>query len=281
MREIRLFKTKDHEWLTNNDILRALEKVDAHACRILCMHTELSFGMPNPELKRSELLQILFDIIMELGVPTLCVPTFTFSFCNNETYDVQNSSSKMGALNEYIRKLGSSSRSVDPLLSFAVVGDGRDLVEDTGHHSIGAHSTFDKLHHTKDVRFLFFGARLAECLTYTHYVEEQEQVPYRYNREFAGTVVNGGRAYQDTYSLFVRYANVIPLSTPKYEMFLLDNKLLKKTPCGDSSIASIDEPTAYATIAGKLRSDINYFLDAPYPRDSLDATFTPHKMVAL
>ena len=281
MQEIKLFKIKDHTWITNTDILRTLEQVGAHTCKILCMHTELSFGMPNPELKRSELLKVLFDTIMELGVPTVCVPTFTFSFCNDELYDVKNSSSKMGALNEYIRKLNIATRSVDPLMSFALVGNDRGLVEDIGHHSAGAHSTFDNLHYRNGVKFLFFGARLAECFTYIHYVEEREAVPYRYNREFTGTIVNDDKTYQDTYTLFVRFANVIPLANAKYEMFLLEKNLLKKIPCGDSSIACIDEPTAYETIAGNLQTDIDYFLDQPHPRNNLDPTFKPHKMIAL
>lgn len=281
MHEIKLFRTKNGTWITNQDLLRTLEKVDAHKCSILCMHSELSFGIPNPDLRREELLRTVYEIIQELNIETLCVPTFTFSFCNGEDYDILNSRSKMGALNEYIRKLPTAKRSRDPLLSFAITGGNADLVDKIGRFSIGLQSTFDLLHHKKDVKFLFFGARLYKCFTYIHYVEERNAVPYRYNRNFTGTIVDGYHKREETYTLFVRYNNVIPTSEDKFEKYLMDHNLMKKKVCGDATIASIDESTAYEAISSKIKEDINYFLAQPYPQNNLDKSFIAKNMVAL
>ncbi|MEN6431738.1 MAG: AAC(3) family N-acetyltransferase [Smithella sp.] len=281
MRKMELFRTKKGIWITNQDLLRTLEKVDAHKCQILCMHSELSFGIPNPALRREELLRAVYETIQELNVQTICVPTFTFSFCNGESYDILNSRSKMGVLNEYIRKLPAAKRSRDPLMSFAIIGRDTDLVDGVGHFSVGTRSTFDLIHHKKDVKFLFFGARLYECFTYTHYVEEKEAVPYRYNRNFTGTIINGNDKHEDTYTLFVRYRNVIPTSEDKFERYLLTHNLMKKEICGDTTISSIDELTAYEAISSRIKEDIDYLLAQPYPRNGLDKSFAVKNMVAL
>jgi aminoglycoside 3-N-acetyltransferase len=281
MNEINLFQSHDGTWITNTQLLAALEAVGAHRCRILYMHTELGFGAANPVLSRADLLGLLFETISELGVPTLCVPTFTFSFCNGENYDVRRSRSQMGVLNEYVRKLDAAVRSVDPLMSSTLVGQDRDLVENLGHRSIGTNSTFDKLHHKEGVKFLFFGASLSKCFTYTHYVEERENVPYRYNRDFTGLITDGNATYPDTYTLFVRYRNVIPASDGKLEKYLTDHGLLRKVPCGDSFISSVDESSAYETIVAQLRENIDCYLATPYPREGLDREFRVQNMVAL
>ncbi len=161
-----LFKTAQGNPVTSDDLRAALDGVQAHDCRVLYMHSGLSFGLPNPELGRAQLLDAIYQTVRGLGVPTLCVPTFTFSFCNGEDYDSKRSRSRMGALNEYIRQRPEAVRSVDPLMSVAVVGEDRDLAENLGHASIGINSTFDKLSRRQGVKFLFLGVRLGDCFTY-------------------------------------------------------------------------------------------------------------------
>ncbi|HXA51806.1 MAG TPA: AAC(3) family N-acetyltransferase, partial [Candidatus Acidoferrum sp.] len=210
MKDVNLFRSSDGSWITTSQVLSALVKVKAHEARVLYMHTGLTFGPPNLELSRSELLAALYQVIRELGTPTLLLPTFTFSFCNGQSYNVQTSRSKMGALNEYIRQLPQAIRSTDPLLSVTLIGDDTGFVRDLGKHSMGEDSTFDKLHvRGQDVKFLFLGATVSECFTYSHYVEERLGSEYRYNREFTGTITDGDRTWTDTYSLFVRYKGVV------------------------------------------------------------------------
>ncbi len=279
MKDTVLFQGR--EPVTNSDLLRCLESVGAADCKLLFVHSEMSFGRPNPQLGKSALLQAMLDTLLELGVPTLVVPTFTFSFCNGVSYNVQQSRSKMGVLNEYIRRLPETVRSVDPLMSCAALGADMSVVTDLGHQSIGEGSTFDKIHAAKTGRFLFLGVGAAKCMTYTHYVEEREHVPYRYDRPFTGTIVDGAREYQDTYNLHVRYKGVVPESTTKFEDFIVRAGLMKKVACGDNFISSIAEPVAYDAIAGKIREDAEYFLAAPAPAQK-DPTFElASEMVAL
>ena len=277
-----LFTTAQGQPVTSDDLRAALDRVDAGCCRVLYMHTGLSFGQPNPALGRTDLLGAIYQCIRELGVPTLCVPTYTFSFCNGEDYDSAQSRSRMGALNEFIRRRPEAVRSADPLLSVAVVGEDLDLVEHLGHESIGAGSTFDKLSRRQDVQFLFLGVRLGDCFTYMHYLEWVSGVPYRYNRDFTGTITHGGRTYQDTYRLFVRYATVTPSAASYvYERLLAERGLLRLAPLGDSSVGCVGEPEARALYLDLIGADPNYFIERPFRAEEADQTFAAHQMVAL
>ncbi len=282
MDSILLFKTAHGKPVTSDDLRAALEDVQAHDCRVLYMHTGLSFGLLNPDLSRAELLDAVYQTVRSLGVSTLCVPTFTFSFCNGEDYDSMRSKSRMGALNEFIRQRPEAFRSEDPLMSVAVVGEDRDLAENLGHESTGETSTFDKLSQRNGVKFLFLGVGVGDCFTYMHYLEWVAKVPYRYNREFTGKITHKGRTYEDTYKLFVRYNNVKPnTASYVYEKLLEERELLRVTPLGDSSIRCMCESDARAVYLELLQKDPNYFITEPFRSEHADNTFVAKNMVAL
>jgi aminoglycoside 3-N-acetyltransferase len=278
--EIVLFEAPGGNCVTGSRILALLERVRAPDAKILYMHTGITFGIPNPKLSRRELLGCLYEIVSSLGVPTICVPTFTFSFCNGQDYCVETSPSRMGALNEYIRKLPGAVRSVDPLMSTVAIGEDHDLVMDLGRHSIGEGSTFDKLHRRgAGVKFLFLGTTVSECFTYTHYVEERLGSPYRYNREFSGRITHDGRSWQDSYTLFVRFRSVVPSSDGMLEKELIRRGYLQKEDCGKCSIACVSEPDGYETIVGHLTENGScYIAEDPGDRNK---EFIATNMVSL
>lgn len=281
MKEIKLFRTKLGDWITSHDLLRTLESVDSNKSRILYIHTGLSFGIPNPDVPKNDILEILLQIILELKVPTICVPTFTFSFCNGEIFDLERSRSKMGSLNEYIRKHPHAIRSIDPLMSVALLGEDKDLAEGIGHESIGENSTFSKLHNRDNVRFLFLGVRLGDCFTYMHFIEKFLNVDYRYDREFIGKMIVNDRSYEDTYKLFVRYRNIIPgKGSYLYEDFLIKTGKAKRHICGDSFVTSVEEPIAFECYTDLYYDHRNYFID-PLSIHDYDKTFEVKNMVAL
>lgn len=280
MESLNLFRSRDGSWVTSATLLRILEKIKAPEASVLYIHSGLNFGTPNPDLGRKELLGHLYGMIASLSVPTICFPTFTFSFCNREDYNVQTSRSKMGALNEYVRGLPETVRSEDPLMSSIVVGTDQDLVRNLGKDSIGANSTFDKLHQRgSGVKFLFFGVTVSDCFTYTHYVEERLNAPYRYRRAFTGRITDGTRSWQDTYQLFVRYHGVVPSSSSLLESDLLRRGSLQKVAYGEASIACLAEPEGYETIMEHLRANQHcYIAEDPGDRNT---EFTVQNMVAL
>jgi len=281
MKTYNLFYTIKNEWVTNVGLLDSLLHANAHESSILYIHSGLSFGIPNPDIPKNELLQILFDTIFELNVPTICVPTFTFSFCNGIDFDVQNSKSKMGILNEFIRKKPGTIRSVDPLMSVALIGEDKDLVTGIGHESIGKDSTFYKLHYRDNVRFLFLGTRPGDCFTYMHFIEKFMNVGYRYDRNFTGRIIDGENNYQDTFTLFVRYRNIFPgKGSYQYEEILSEKRISRKYAFGNSYITTLEESPAFEIYQDLIDHNHNFFID-PSSINDYDKTFEVKNMVAL
>lgn len=148
---LKLFQDREKNWITYGDLVRAMKEVKADDCDALLIHTDLSFGLPTRELKRKELVEVLYDAICELGVKTLIFPTFTFSYGNREDFDVKNTKCKMGMLNEYVRKMPGSVRSRDPLMSVCVIGENKELAKVSGNKSLGEGSFFDRFQDRKSV----------------------------------------------------------------------------------------------------------------------------------
>jgi aminoglycoside 3-N-acetyltransferase len=283
MNEINLFLAKDGKWVTNKSIVEALLSIGADKCDILYIHTSLSFGQPNPQLKKTVLLAELLNVIKALGVKTVCMPTFTFSFCNSKDYNPATSASRMGVLNEYFRKQEGIIRSLDPLMSVALMGEDKDLVTGVGHVSCGDNSTFDKLRHRDNVKFLFLGPKIGDCLTYMHYMEWLFSVDYRYNRIFRGNVVVDGKLSIEEYSLFVRYNSVIPnTASYVYEQKMYDNGTAFISKCGDGIISIVDEQNASIEYKKCLDENPYYFINFTNGVFNKDKTFKiDHEMVAM
>ena len=129
------------------------------------------------------------------------------------------------------------------------------------------------------MKFLFFGVTVSDCFTYTHYVEERLNTPYRYNRAFSGRITNDERSWQDTYRLFVRYRGVVPISSGLLESDLFRRGLLRKEAAGEASIACLEEPDGYATIVEHLTANVySYIAEDPGDKNS---EFTVRNMVSL
>ena len=283
MNEVNLFLAKDGKWVTNKSMMETLLSLGADKCDILYIHTSLSFGTPNPDLKKKAMLSELLNVIKELGVKTVCMPTFTFSFCNGLDYNPATSASRMGVLNEFFRKQEGVIRSADPLMSVALLGEDKDLVTGVGHVSCGENSTFDKLRHRDNVKFLFLGPKIGDCLTYMHYMEWLYSVDYRYNRIFRGNVTIGDKTSVEEYALFVRYKSVVPnTASYDYEQKMYDNGTAFVAKCGDGTISIVDEKDASVEYKKCLDENPYYFVNFENGVFVKDKTFKlDHEMVAM
>ena len=157
MKEVLLFSgTK--EAVTNINLLNALKTIGSAEADVLYIHTALNFGTPNGSISKKKLLSEILDTIRNLNVNTLIFPTYTFSFCNGLDFNVQESKTPMGLLNEFARSQEDSIRSCDPLMSNVLIGENKEFVTNIGKNSIGENSTFDLLHRSSlKVKFLFLG----------------------------------------------------------------------------------------------------------------------------
>lgn len=283
MKEIKLFFDRQGKPITNIDFLNTLEQIKANDCDILYIHSALTFGIPNPELKRTEILEELYTVILKLNVSNILMPTYTFSFCNGKIYDPISSKSKMGALNEYFRVRDGIERSNDPLLSVAFKGKKMELINQIGVESIGKNSNFDLIRKQKNVKFLFLGTRIGDCFTYMHYLEWLYNVDYRYNRSFKGIVIENNKEIEKEYFLFVRYNGVTPNNGSYiYEQNMYDKGIAKRNLIGDNAISIVEESLAADYYKECLIMDPYFFVNINPDFKKKDKTFILDKeMVAL
>jgi len=182
---------------------------------------------------------------------TLVMPTFTYSFCRGERFDVAETPSTVGALTEHFRRLPGVRRTFDPLFSAAVRGplparweESFFRVRDTD--SFGPESVFACLRET-GAKLLFFGVGF-EYATFVHHAEQRMGVPYRFLKNFRGEVRAGDDAGTVTARYFVRdlEGDVEPYFDP------LADALLTR---GGASSASIQRgPSLFLTDAAAVEA---------------------------
>ncbi|STQ85558.1 hypothetical protein LS73_008430 [Helicobacter muridarum] len=287
MKDIALFESKSG-LITKSLIKKGLSDLKANECDYLFIHSALNFGIPM--ISKKEILKHISDILLNLDVKYLIIPTFTFSFCNKEDFDISYTKSSMGILNENLRKLDIAKRTRDPLLSVAIIPLSRannmsntKYLLQIGKNSCGKDSIFDKLHQANngEVKFLFFGNRVHDCFTHSHYVEEQLKVPYRYDKEFSGYIIDGQSKALETFTLPVRYHNVEAFNDDTLSLTLDKYNAISRIKLGNASIEIIEEKQAYKIIKENIQNNIDFMLAKPYPRENLDSTYIYEKKVAL
>ncbi len=276
---MNIFRDATTKVWDDKKIIDKLKSIGASDCDMLFIHSDISFGLPIKGMKRNEYLNALYQCLLQLGVPTLVFPTFTYSFCNNEVYDVLNSKTSMGALNEFARQQKDAVRSVDPLLSMVAIGENNHVFEgNLGHHSLGIDGGFGRIHRTNNVKFLFFGADFGKCFTYVHFVEKVLDVPYRFDMKFSGKIIDKNRnSIDDIHYIHTACGGVLPADFPYFEDELKAKGYLKVAKLGNLNAACVSEKDAYREIAVHIKDDINYFLQKPFSKEDLSYEYTKGK----
>lgn len=270
-----LFIDKEKREYSAQDIYTCLKEIGVDNCESLFIHSDIMFGNIAKGIRRKEFLQALYEVIEDLGVKNLIVPTFTYSFCNDEVYDVCKSPTSMGAFNEFVRKKEGRYRTMDPLLSLSVPESMKQSFSNVGHHSLGEGSGLDILHHRQGVKFLFFGARLGNCFTYVHYVEKMRDVPYRFDLDFHGEVIDeDGNRMERTQTIHTACGGVKAGDYYYFEDYLEEKGVLKKKRLGDKFVSCIFEKDAFHEISCILEKNIHYFLETPFMKKDLTHEYT-------
>ncbi len=151
-------------------------------------------------------LDILESFIFILGKKgTLVLPLFNFDFNNGVTFDLKNSPSHMGKLTEEARLYEGSSRTCHPVYSFASIGYNSKKFEKIDNYSgYGKDSPFDMLKKL-DSKIGIIDLEDQNSMTSYHYVEEMNNVTYRYHKEFTGKYIDRNCIESiKSYSIFVR-----------------------------------------------------------------------------
>lgn len=180
--------------MTKRDIKQGLRDLGLGEGDVVLVHSDLRTLAPARVLKSMPdygmpvLIEAMRETIGDEG--TLVMPTFTWdSFHDKDTvvFDVANTPSEVGSITEFFRKMPGVIRSRHVCHSVAAVGRYAPDVMGDGVHPFAEGGTFDQLLRL-DSWNLFLGVSFEVC-TALHAVEESMQVPYRFYRDFRGSIV--------------------------------------------------------------------------------------------
>ncbi len=152
-------------------------------------------GSPGVERSAEAFFAALRQVIGAEG--TVLVPTYTFSFCRQECFDVQETPTAGGpwspnaSVLEAFRRRPGVVRSADPIHS--VAGEGplaARLLSDVAPTCFGIGSVFHRLRES-DAKICLVGLGLEEA-TLRHHSEEVAGAPFRYRKLFTGIIREGG-----------------------------------------------------------------------------------------
>lgn len=141
------------------------------------------------------LLSALQEVTGSSG--TIIIPTYTFSFCRGEIFDVQNTPAIKGPWSpstdflEFFRKQPGALRSRDPIHSVAALGPkAPELLSDLPPTCFGEDSIPHRMRRMGG-KICAIGLGLHES-NFQHHVEEMHGVPFRFKKVFAGQIRDNG-----------------------------------------------------------------------------------------
>ena len=238
LNESPLFKDKE-KFIYKSDFINKLKEARVRKGDCLFIHSDIRFFGKLVEFDNDILLTSIIDAFKEVvgATGTLIMPTFTYDFSEGRIFDVNNSKSTVGVLTEFFRKSPDVVRTTHPILSVAIWGANKDFFLDISKDSYGKNSIFGKLQKC-NAKIVLMGT---DRLTYLHYIEKSIGVPYRYLKEFEGTIIDGENEYNDKFTYYVRYLdrNIESNSIP-FQNHLLEKGLMKRVILGHSFIHMIN-----------------------------------------
>lgn len=147
---------------------------------------------------------------MDLNRATILLPTYNFTaFTRDHLFDYRNTPGTVGVLGNAALRRKDFVRTWHPIHSLAAAGkDASYLAAMRNRNSFGEDGPF---HYMKEqgVVHLMLDNDYSTSFTFLHYVETAEKVPFRFNKEFRGTYLDGqGVAAQTVIEYPCRYLNL-------------------------------------------------------------------------
>lgn len=248
---------------TEQDVVEALAALDIQAGDTLFVHSNVGFfgrlaGAGSMNDCYAAFKRAFFRVLGTQG--TLVMPTFSYSFCKQQAFDPDQTPGVCGMLSEALRRDPEALRSADANFSVAAVGrHARMLTDHAPSHSFGPDSVWE--------RFLQVGGQFCNLnfdagSTFVHYVEKCLHVPYRYDKDFTGTLIRNGHAETRTFTHFV-YDHDQPAHAPVFTRFhqaAMAAGLARTRNVGKGQILRISAQDSFRLIADTLSRDPGFLI---------------------
>ncbi len=151
---------------------------------------------------------LLIDTLQQrIGVTgTLLFPAYNYDFSQGKPYNIVTSPPQhMGALSNAAFKRDDFRRTLHPIFSFLVWGERQaDFLELCNVDAFGDDSPYGLLYRLKAI-MVMIDVDYKHSFTYAHFVEHQEDAPYRYHKTFTAEYTDGsGQTQTRSCRMFVR-----------------------------------------------------------------------------
>lgn len=256
----------DARAVTQKDIEDALTGAGLTQGDTVMIHSDVgSFGKLGDVRDENEFLGSILDAFINVITRdgTLIVPTYSYSFCNHQVFDVVHTDSTVGIFTNFIRRRPQAVRSEDPIFSHAGIGrHAEHLLNHVGRECFGTDSFFDRFYKF-DGKIVNFGKFFD--ITFLHYIEKHFRVDYRYDKTFSGTLVHQDGHRKEVEVVF--YVHGLPSEgcDVEYNMTLLGDELeqrhlLRKMPLGNDWVRCSRARDCYQVGMDMLRRNPYAFL---------------------
>ena len=254
----KLYQVDSDNFLSSKDIYQSLVSLGVDASDTILVHSDiLSFGkIVNP----STILKDLTDVIKSV-VPfgTIIMPTYTYSFTKNETYNPDETPSTVGSLTNYFKSQPETYRTLDPIVSVSVLGDKKYLQCDT-RNCFGENSVYSEILKSCG-KILILGSKFEKSLTFLHFVEQKFGVYYRSLKRFEGKKIVGNEQIDDFCYFYVREPKeTIKVDLEPLKHHLINKELMKTIKIGPGYISCIDTRDLHSECLMLLKKDEGIFL---------------------
>ncbi|MFA5074972.1 MAG: AAC(3) family N-acetyltransferase [Candidatus Babeliales bacterium] len=249
---------------SKNDIIKALKSVGLKKGDSVFSHSNIGFFGRLAEAKDKYdyykiFKEAIFDVIGSDG--TFVVPTFSYSFCKKEIFDVKNTPSTCGFLSEMVRVDKDSLRSLDANFSVSVIGkNAKFFTEKAPEHSFGPNSFWE--------RFVKLNGKICNFnfdagSTFFHYFEKFLGVDYRFDKAFSGEIIlEKGEKIKGIFYHFCRDLNK-PDNYPdntKFDKTARTKNLVKCANLGKGQIVLISAKDSYELIRYEIKINPGFLI---------------------
>jgi len=243
---------------TKEEFKRVLKDLGIKKGDIIFTHIAYAFlGKPEHCENNEQICQLILDSFLEiLGEEgTLLVPTYTYSFCEKNDYDIKNSPSTVGPFTEFFRKQKNVIRSEDPIFSVAGIGSkSEELLSNLPHTCFGKNSIYDKLKKNHG-KICMVGLQL-RWATFRHHIEEMVNIPSRFIKKFDGKIIHNNKKTFQEWKYYVRHLNenCYP-EGKKLEKMIREHNLCKISKIGRGEILCIESEKYFKFGFEQLKKD--------------------------
>lgn len=247
------------KYLTGEDVVEGMHMLGIQKGDTICVHSQI-FSLGRAVIAKKDFLAYMVNLLQyvvgESG--TLLMPTFSYSFCKNEIYDIEQSRSDVGILTEYFRKLPGVVRTSHPIFSFAIWGKRKKEFLDLPITSFTSDSVYGNLCKNND-KLVLLGAPLG--YTFYYLAEEYVGVTHRFFKDFSGIVKHGEDTKKISVPYYVRKLDRRSTeSERKINNFLFEKGLQRSISIGHGSITVAEMQPVFYALVEKLKENESFFL---------------------